>query len=224
MGVLDRIKRVMASNVNALLDKVENPAKLADQALADMDRAIRQGKRGLADQLAEAKLREQRAATLRKDADGWHGKAGTALRAGDEALARDCLLRRHELLVQAVAEDETARAARAEHDELVGLLARLQTEREVFASRKGTLVVEARARRATGKGLSGKLGATGKGPTALERYEEIERQVDVVEAEREVDDLLGVGKDAQLEARLRELDAGGAVEDELAALKAGLRR
>jgi phage shock protein A len=224
MATLERIKRVLSSNVNSVLDKVENPAKLADQALIDMDKALKDGKRALTEGLAEVKLHEQRAAALRKDADTWHARAATALKAGDESLARDVLRRRHELLTQAVAEDEAARAAREEHEEMNRFLGQLQVQRDIFSSRKATIVAEAQLRKAEGKGLAGRLGQTKKGPSALDRYDEIEKGVENAEAAREVDELLGVGKDAELEARLRQIDANTGVDDELSALKARLDR
>jgi phage shock protein A len=222
MGIVKRLGRSISSNVSSLLDKVENPAKLADLALADMDKALRQGKRAQTDVRADAKLHEQRAKLLRQEADGWYKKAAVALKAAEEALARDALAKRHQLLTQAVAEDEAVREAKEEETEIGRQLARLQVERDTFAARKGTLVTQAQLSRASGKGLAGKLGSTGKGPTPLEQYEEIEKQVETVEAERELDELLGVGKEAELEGRFRQLQAGAGVDDELAALKARL--
>lgn len=222
MSVIRRMRRAISSNVSALLDKVEDPAKLADLALSDMDKAIRGAQRAMTECRGEFKRHEDRAKLLRREADGWYERAGTALRAGQETLARDALARRHDLRTQAVAEDEAAREVKTEEEEIGRQLARLQVQRDTFAARKGTLVTEAQLRRAGGKGLAGKLGATGKGPTPLERYEEIERQIETTEAEREIDDMLGVGKEAEVEGRFRQLEAGSGVDDELAALKARL--
>jgi phage shock protein A len=222
MGIVKRLGRTLSSNVSSLLDKVENPAKLAELALADMDKALRQGKRSQTEVRGDAKLHEQRATMLRRDADGWYQKAAVALRAGEEALARDALAKRHQLLTQAVAEDEAVKEAKDEEQEITRQLARLQVERDTFAARKGTLVTQAELSRASGKGLAGKLGASGKGPTPLEQYEEFEKQADAAEAEQEIDEMLGVGKEAELEGRFRQLQAGAGVDDELAALKARL--
>jgi phage shock protein A len=222
MSIVKRMGRAISSNVTALLDKVENPAKLAELALEDMEKALRQGKRAQTEMRADAKLHEERAKMLRKEADGWYQKAALALKSGEETLARDTLAKRHQLLTQAVAEDEAVKESRAEEQEIARQLARLQVERDTFAARKGTLVTQAELSRASGKGLAGKLGSTGKGQTPLEKFEEIEQQVDAVEAERELDELLGVGKDAELEGRFRSLQAGPGVDDELAALKARL--
>jgi phage shock protein A len=222
MSIVKRLGRVISSNVSALLDKVEDPAKLADLALEDMDKALRQGKRSQTEARAEAKRHEDRVKILREEADGWYKKAAIALRAGQEALARDALAKRHDLLTQAVAEAEAAKEAKAEEAEIARQLAKLQVERDTFSARKGTLVTEAQLRRAPGKGLAGKLGATGKGPTPLEQYEELEQKVEAQEAEQELDELLGVGKDAQLEGKFKQMEKGLGVDDELAALKARL--
>ena len=222
MSIVKRLGRAISSNVSALLDKVEDPGKLADLALADMDKALRQGKRAMAEARGEVKLHEQRAKILRDEGEGWYKRATEALKGGRESLARDALAKRHELLTKAVAEEEACKEAKLEEQEIARQMARLQVERDTFAARKGTLVTEAQLRRAGGTGLSGKLGVTGKGATPLEQYAEIEKQVDAAEAEQELDELLGVGKDAQLEGRFRQLEKGSAVDDELAALKARL--
>ena len=213
MSILKRMGRVISSNVSGLLDKVENPEKLAELALDDMDKALRQGKRSLTEVRGHAKLHENKAKLLRKEADGWYEKAAVALKNGQEVLARDALAKRHQILTEAVAVDEAIKESKEEEQELIRQLARLQIERDTFAARKGTLVTQAQLSRSSGKGLAGKLGTTGKGPTPLERYEEIER---------EIDEMLGVGKDAELEGRFRQMQAGPGVDDELAALKARL--
>jgi len=222
MSILKRMGRVISSNVSGLLDKVENPEKLAELALDDMDKALRQGKRSLTEVRGHAKLHENKSKLLRKEADGWYQKAAVALKSGQEVLARDALAKRHQILTEAVAVDEAIKEAKEEELELIRQLARLQIERDTFAARKGTLVTQAQLSRSSGKGLAGKLGSTGKGPTPLERYEEIEKKVDAIEAEREIDEMLGVGKNAELEGRFRQMQAGPGVDDELAALKARL--
>jgi len=225
MSVVKRLGRAISGNVSALLDKLEDPSKLADLALEDMDKAIRQGKRAMTELRGEAKRREQKAKLLQEEADQWYRKAAVALRSGEEALAREALQRRHDLMTQAVAEMEAAREANEEVEQIIRQMARLQVERDAFAARKGTLATQARLRKAgADKPLSSRLGGDGKGPTAVERFEELERRFDTIEAERELDELLGIGKDAEIEGRFRQLEQRGGVDDELAALKARLDR
>jgi phage shock protein A len=223
MSVVKRLGRAISGNVSALLDKLEDPSKLADLALEDMDKAIRQGKRAMTELRGEAKRHEQKAKLLQEEADQWYRKAAVALQSGEEALARDALHRRHELLTQAVAETQAAREANEEVEQIIRQMARLQVERDAFAARKGTLVTQAQLRKGgTDKPLSTRLGGDGKGPTAVERFEELERRFDTVEAERELDELLGIGKDAEIEGKFRQLEQRSGVDDELAALKARL--
>lgn len=223
MSVVKRLGRAISGNVSALLDKLEDPSKLADLALEDMDKAIRQGKRAMTELKGEAKRHEQKAKLLQEEADQWYRKAAVALRNGEEALARDALQRRHDLLTQAVAETQAAREANEEVEQIIRQMARLQVERDAFAARKGTLATQAQLRKGgTDKPLSTRLGGDGKGPTAVERFEELERRFDTIEAERELDELLGIGKDAEIEGKFRQIEKQGGVEDELAALKARL--
>jgi phage shock protein A len=219
MSILKRMGRAISSNVNSVLDKVENPEKLAELALEEMDRALRQAKRAQAEARGEAKAHERKAKLLREDAEKWYQRAAVAIRAGDESLAREVLDRRHKILTEAVAEEQAAVQARTESDEIGKQLVQLQAKRDIFAARKGTAATAAKLEKTGGRGLADKLGATGRGPTPLQEYEEIERRVENQEAEREIDDLLGVGQEARLEGRFRSLDADPDIEDELAALK-----
>jgi len=39
-GILERFKTIMASNINAVLDKMEDPEKMIDQYLRDMEKDL----------------------------------------------------------------------------------------------------------------------------------------------------------------------------------------
>ena len=57
MGILTRFKDIMASNINALLDKAENPEKMIDQVLRNLNNDLGKVKAETASIMAE----EQRA-------------------------------------------------------------------------------------------------------------------------------------------------------------------
>ena len=53
MGILKRFKDIMASNINSLLDKAEDPVKMVDQYLRDLQKDLGQVKAETASVMAE---------------------------------------------------------------------------------------------------------------------------------------------------------------------------
>ena len=53
MGILKRFKDIMSSNINALLDKAEDPEKMIDQYLRDLQEDLRKVKSETATVMAE---------------------------------------------------------------------------------------------------------------------------------------------------------------------------
>ena len=59
MGIFDRFNRVLKSNLNSLVDRAEDPAKLLDQTVVDMETELKRAKRDLVTQLGTAKRLEK---------------------------------------------------------------------------------------------------------------------------------------------------------------------
>ena len=91
MGIFDRFNRVLKSNLNSLVDRAEDPAKLLDQTVLDMENELKRAKKELVTQLGTAKRLEKKVAEHDEEVKGWEDKAVLALRAGDEMLAREAL-------------------------------------------------------------------------------------------------------------------------------------
>ena len=113
MGILKRFKDIMASNINALLDKAEDPEKMIDQYLRDIQEDLRNVKSETATVMAE----EQRCKRQLDECDAEIAKmqnyAEKALLAGNEADAMKFLEKKNQLIQKQVPLQQAYDAAAA---------------------------------------------------------------------------------------------------------------
>ncbi len=214
MGVFDRISRMIRSNISELLDKVEDPEKVLQQIVIDMQQDLREAKLQVAAAIRDQKKLETRYQETLATADKWEKQAISAVEAGNDTLAREILRRKQTA-------EQLARGYKVQLDEqsesvqsLRTSLATLQAKIEEARRRKDLLI--ARQKRAQAqKTISKTMGGMSKS-SALATLENMEGKVRAAEiqaeamAEIEADDL---------EARFAELENDD-VNDELARLKA----
>lgn len=236
MGIFDRMGKVISSNVNALLDKAEDPHKSVELLVDEMKEQIRAARKELVDALAAEKVLRKKVDDLDVEVEKWDRRAELALRADDEKLAREALMQKKRI----VGERDRAEALRAEQRSaalnMKTELERMEAKQQEYAARKGTLATQLKQANAGG-GAEG-LGAK-PGGTAFEEFRrmesKIEHHTETVAASREVEDALGGGaNEADLEAKFRRLEgkvapgeAGAAgspeLDDEIAKLKKKIR-
>jgi phage shock protein A len=234
MGIFDRMGRVISSNVNALLDKSEDPKKLLDLNLDEMGDQLKRGHQDVISAVAEEKRLKKKVEEADAEVEKWDKRAELALKAGDEALAREALVQKKRVQ----GDRQVAEKVRAEQRDIAlrmkDELQRMEQKLDELKLRKGTLA--ARAEQAKSGGGSEALGARG-GANAFENFRRMESKIEGKEAEvsamGEVEEALGKGKSEEdLEAKFRDLErqtggggkaAGPDVEDELAALKKRIR-
>jgi len=238
MGIFDRMGRVISSNVNALLDKAEDPHKSIDLIVEEMKGQVRAARKELVEGLAAEKVLRKKVDELDVEVVRWEKRAELALKAEDEKLAREALVQKRRV----VAERDRAEALRAEQRaaalNMKSELERMEAKQKELESKKGTLATQLRQAKAGGgaEGLGGKPG--GSAFAEFRRMEEkIEGTAAEVAAAREVEDALtGPGMSAsELEAKFAALEGGRSlsgrgdtiggpeVDDELAALKKKIR-
>jgi len=236
MGIFDRMGKVISSNVNALLDKAEDPKKSLDLIVEEMKDQIRAAKKEMVEGVAAEKVLRKKVEDLDAEVEKWDRRAELALKADDEKLAREALVQKKRV----VAERDRAEALRAEQRSAVlsmkAELERMEAKHQELTVKKGTLAAQIKQARAGGgaEGLGGK--SSGSAFDDFRRMEDqIEGQVAEVAAQREIDEAMRDGRMAadDLEAKFAALEggargvggkAGGTdVDDELAALKKKIR-
>jgi phage shock protein A len=94
MGWLDRLGRGMRSQINSSFAKNEDPEKLLEKAVMEMEGQLIELRRALAESIALLKSTERLAANQQQAAQKWYDRAKVALVQGNEAQARDALLQR----------------------------------------------------------------------------------------------------------------------------------
>jgi phage shock protein A len=237
MGIFDRMGRVISSNFNSLIDKLEDPKKSIDHTIDEMHEQLRAARQEIVAAVAAEKQLKAKVETLDAEARKWEDRAELALRKGDEALAREALTHKNRV----VAERDRAEAVRAEQRgaalEMKAELERMDQKVKEIAARRSTIAAQVQQARAGG-GPEG-LGRTGPGPTPFDELRRMEDQIEGVEAsvqaQRELDQALGLRglsglSHAEVEAKFRALEAEGAsaksssdVDAELDRLKQRIR-
>src|SRR5918997_4272229 len=96
MGIIDRLSTLLRSNLNDLISSAEDPEKMLNQLIADMNGQLVKAKQQVAAAIADEKrLKDQADAEFRLSAD-WEQRAVLAVREDREDLARQALLRQGE--------------------------------------------------------------------------------------------------------------------------------
>ena len=93
MGLFDRVSRVVRSNLNAAVSSAEDPEKILDQAIIDMQEDLVQMRQAVAKAIASQKRVQQQADKAQSAAGQRQQRAQLALQKGEEDLAREALVR-----------------------------------------------------------------------------------------------------------------------------------
>ena len=96
MGIFDRFRRVVKSNINDLISKAENPEKMLNQLIVDMNEQLIESKKSVASAIADEKRLERQLNQEQTQSEDWENKAVLAVKAGKDDLARQALVRKQE--------------------------------------------------------------------------------------------------------------------------------
>ena len=220
MGILDRIRTVLKSNINALISKAEDPEKMLNQLIIDMNEQLLEAKKQVAMSIADEKKLERQMLENKGQAEDWEKKAMLAVRAGKDDLAKEALTRKAEYDGYAAGFQKEYDAQHASVEQLKDALRQLQAKIEE-ASRKKNLLI-ARAKRAEAqKQIQQTMGSLTAG-SSFDTFDRMAEKVDQIEAEADaMKELSSVTEDQKLEDKFKELESSGAGADQaLADLKA----
>jgi phage shock protein A len=217
MGLIDRILRVIRANLNSLVGNAEDPEKILEQAVEDMQQDLIQLRQAVAQAIATQKRTERQASQAQSTADEWYNRAQLALSKGDENLAREALTRRKTY-------QETAQAMQAQLSQQSGVVTKLKENMRTLESKiseaktkKDLYIARARSAQASQK-IQEMLGNVSTG-SAMGAFERMEEKVMQLEAQSEALEELGSN---ELEKKFAALEGGGDIDSELAALKASM--
>ena len=214
MGIFTRFRDIISSNINAMLDRAEDPEKLIKLMIREMEDTLVELKAACAGVMADSKKAQRELDEMISRAKMWEEKAALAVRKGRDDLAREALnekrryTRRESSLKDELTElnqlvDQYHNDIRQLEDKLKGAREkqRLLTQRHLHARRKRRAQQEIRRMDST---------------DVMLKFDELETRIDRMESEA---DLVNLGKKTPLEEQLDKLTEDDEIEAELQALK-----
>jgi phage shock protein A len=214
MGILDRMSRLIRANVNDMIDRAEDPEKMLNELLREMDSSMREARVQVANMIAQEKEIEADLQAASRDAREWERRAELAVQNEKDDLAREALRRKRD--AEQISDVYTHQ---------------LSTQQEVVATLKQQLtVLEAKFREAESKRsvLIARHRATSAQRTVtetlsnlpgLDSQSELARMERRIRSEESKTSALREMQGSNLEFQFAELDRDDQIEDELAALK-----
>jgi phage shock protein A len=214
MSIFSRLTDIVNSNINAILDRAEDPEKIIRLIIQEMEDTLVEVRTAAVRTIAERKELERRIAGLRLQHDDWERRAEFALGKGREDLAKGALLAK-------------ARAAEAlyHHDRQVAQIGDALAKQNEDIGKLQAKLADAKAREkaivARHQSAAGRLKIRSKlyderVTDAFARFEQVERSLDEIEGKVEAYDL---GRKKSLADEFAGMEAEANVEKELAALK-----
>ena len=222
MSILDRFATIIKANINELLDKAEDPAKMVDQYLIDLGDSLAKVKEETAGVMAEEKRCQRLVGDNEAEAKRMEDLAKKALSAGNEDDARVFLAKKQQLEANGEELKKAADAARANadkmrqmHDKLVSDIEQLKARRESIKAKSAV----AKTQTMVNELASGTDKAAGAIDVFNRMEAKVDKQLDTAESlaelnEKPADDV------ETLEAKYAAIADSAAVDEELAKLKA----
>ncbi len=214
MSILGRIGDLLSANINAMLDRAEDPEKMADEYLRQLNEQLYEAKTSAASAMADETKLQQQMTTFQAESDQWQAKAEIALNRGDEALARAALGRKVEAqkLADQYREQFTAQEQQVDalQEALVGLETRIAETRA-----KKDLIIAKKNRAQTQEAMQNVARGIGS-RSALDKLDQLEDRLDDRLARA---DAMAKLEGDSLENRFRDLEKESAIDSELEELK-----
>jgi phage shock protein A len=212
MGLFDRFKRVMKSNINDMISKSENPEKMLNQLIIDMNEQLFESKKNVATAIADEKKLERQMNQQLSQAQEWENKARLALKAGKEDLAKEALVKKQEYDTIAAQYREQWEAQHESVEKLKTALRQLQQKIEEAQRKKNLLI--ARAKRVDAQKRIQETIGNMSNTSAFEAFDRMSSKVERLEAETEaMQELDDMSSETSLEEKFKALESSTANGD-----------
>jgi phage shock protein A len=216
MGIFSRLSDIVNSNINSILARAEDPAKIIRLIIQEMEDTLVEVRSSAVRGIAERKELERRIANLKREAEEWERKAELAVTKGRDDLAKGALSAKARVThTLAIAEEQLTQLVEAlnRQNEDIG---RLQAKLNDAKTRERAIIARSKSA-ANRMKLRTKL-YDERIADAFARFEQVERALDEAEGKVEAFDL-GRGGPKPLEQEFAEMEAEAGVQEELAKLK-----
>ncbi|MDE7157206.1 MAG: PspA/IM30 family protein [Lachnospiraceae bacterium] len=224
MGIISRFKDIMSANINALLDKAEDPAKMIDQYLRDLESDLGKVKAETAAVMAEETRSKRALDECSEEIAKYQKYAEKAVTAGNDSDAKQFLAKKNQLVQQQASLTQTYEVASANaakmrqmHDKLVKDIADLNARKDSIKAK----IAVAKTQEKINKIGSGVAGAN----NTMSAFDRMEAKANnMLDRANAMSELNESAAESDLENLASKYDSSSAessaLDDELAALKA----
>jgi phage shock protein A len=221
MGMFSRLGTLIKSNLNDLISKAEDPEKMLNQVLLDMQTQLVEAKKQVAVAIADEKRLQKQVETELEKSKEWERKAMLAIRSNDDHLAKEALVRKqeHENIYGQYQTQWVSQKAAV--DKLKDALRMLNNKIEE-AKRKKNLLIARKKRAEAQKTIANTMSGL-TDTSAFDTFDRMTAKIDQLEAEAEAGaELSGELTGDNLESKFAQLESasGGGADTALAELKA----
>jgi phage shock protein A len=219
MGLFDRLKRVVGANLNDLVSKAEDPEKMLEQALLEMQEDMVKLRQGVAQAIAAQKRTEKQYNEGQNEINKWQRNAQLALQKGDENLARQALERKKTYTDTATALKTSLDQQTVQVEGLKKNLIQLESKISEAKTKKEMLKARITAAKAQEQ-LQGMVSGMNTS-SAMSAFERMEEKVLMQEAKSQaVSELVST----DLNSQFARLESSSDIDDELAMLIEGSKQ
>lgn len=214
MSIFSRIRDLLSANINAMLDSAEDPEKMADEYLRQLNNELYEVKTSVAAAMADAMKLNTKETQYGAETEQWTRKAEAALRGNDENLAKAALARKVQASKLAEQYRQQSDAQDKQVEELQQALVQLETRiSETRAKRE--LIVAKKNRAQTQEAIQRTVRGLGN-INAMDKLDQLEERVDDRLARA---DAMAQLESGTLENKFRDLEHDQEVDAELEELK-----
>ncbi len=214
MGIFTRFRDIVSANINAMLDRAEDPEKLIRLMIREMEDTLIELKAACAGVMAEAKRIQRQRDEAGRRAEFWADKARLAAAKGRDELAREALVEKRRYRQRADALEQELADHQSLVDQYQGDIAQLEEKLKSARDKQRVLVqrhIHAERKRRAQTEIRRIDSAE-----AVFRFDELESRIERMEADA---DLVNFGRRGSLEEKLETLTYDEEIERELQALK-----
>jgi phage shock protein A len=214
MSIFSRVRDLLSANINSMLDNAEEPEKMADEYLRQLNNELYEAKTNVAASMADATKLNTKEAQYAAETEQWANKAEAALRANNEELAKAALARK--VQAQKLAQQYTEQSDAQEQQVEALQQALVQLETRIAETRaKKELIVAKKNRAQTQEAIQRTVRGLGD-ISAMDKLDRLEERVDDRLAKA---DAMAKLEGDTLDSKFRDLERDSEVDSELAELK-----
>jgi len=219
MGIFSRFSDIVNANINAVLEKAEDPEKIIRLMIQEMEDTLVEIRSAAAKCIADRKEHRRHIEYLEREKSEWERRAELALRREREDLARAALVEKQALEDQVSQLNLEAENLDSQLDKFNADITQLQNKLNDAKVRQRSIVI--RHKTAKSQLSARKYIHDDRIDEMLFRFESAERRIDQVESEAEA---VAMGRNRSLADEIEDLESDDRVEEELARMKANAEK